>query len=162
MHPVRCVLDIDESASCDWSENRTPLTRRPFDYSLTGSWDVCVTCFFLDTARNVVEYLETIHGLLKPGGLWINCGELHCFPPRVCFEAKCHLIRLSPATGPTLWHFENDRDASSLELPLEDVKAVARKIGFEISVRFSAALPSHFFSLCLPERLSDLAPLVAG
>ncbi len=68
----------------------------------------------------------------------------------------------SSATGPTLWHFENDRDASSLELPLEDVKAVARKVGFEISVRFSATLPSHFFSLCLPERLSDLAPLVAG
>ncbi|BGO99784.1 hypothetical protein NBRC10513v2_004011 [Rhodotorula toruloides] len=73
-----------------------------------GSWDVCVTCFFLDTARNVVAYLETIHGLLKPGGLWINL-------------------------GPTLWHFEADRDSSSLELPLEDVKALARKIGFELS-----------------------------
>ncbi|GJN90547.1 hypothetical protein Rhopal_003559-T1 [Rhodotorula paludigena] len=73
-----------------------------------GSWDVCVTCFFLDTARNVVQYLETIHGLLKPGGLWVNC-------------------------GPTLWHFENERDASSLELPLEDVKALARQIGFELS-----------------------------
>lgn len=36
---------------------------------------MCVTCFFLDTARNVVEYLETIYGLLKPGGLWINCGR---------------------------------------------------------------------------------------
>lgn len=34
-----------------------------------------------------------------------------------------------------MWHFENDRDASSIELPLEDVKALARKIGFEISVR---------------------------
>lgn len=33
-----------------------------------------MTCFFLDTARNVVAYLETIHGLLKPGGLWINLG----------------------------------------------------------------------------------------
>ncbi|GAA6003773.1 uncharacterized protein JCM10292_003369 [Rhodotorula paludigena] len=73
-----------------------------------GSWDVCVTCFFLDTARNVVQYLETLHGLLKPGGLWINC-------------------------GPTLWHFENERDASSLELPLEDVKVLARQIGFELS-----------------------------
>ncbi|GAA5820698.1 hypothetical protein JCM3770_001457 [Rhodotorula araucariae] len=73
-----------------------------------GSWDVCVTCFFLDTARNVVQYLETIHGLLKPGGLWINC-------------------------GPTLWHFENDKEASSLELPLEDVKALARRIGFELT-----------------------------
>lgn len=33
-----------------------------------------MTCFFIDTARNIVHYLETIHGLLKPGGLWINLG----------------------------------------------------------------------------------------
>ncbi|CEQ39662.1 SPOSA6832_01221, partial [Sporobolomyces salmonicolor] len=73
-----------------------------------GDWDVCVTCFFLDTARNIVQYLETIWGLLKPGGMWINC-------------------------GPTLWHFENDHDASSIELTLDDVKALARRIGFELS-----------------------------
>ncbi|GAA5918889.1 hypothetical protein JCM1841_006662 [Sporobolomyces salmonicolor] len=73
-----------------------------------GNWDVCVTCFFLDTARNIVQYLETIWGLLKPGGMWINC-------------------------GPTLWHFENDHDASSIELTLDDVKALARRIGFELS-----------------------------
>ncbi|GAA5983692.1 hypothetical protein JCM11641_000935 [Rhodosporidiobolus odoratus] len=73
-----------------------------------GSWDVCVTCFFIDTARDIVHYLRTIHGLLKPGGLWINC-------------------------GPTLWHFENDRDASSIELTLEDVKALAQRVGFELS-----------------------------
>lgn len=41
---------------------------------VTGSWDACVTCFFLDTARNIVRYLEVLHSLLKPGGLWINCG----------------------------------------------------------------------------------------
>lgn len=107
---------------------------------VTGSWDVCVTCFFLDTARNVVEYLQTIHGLLKPGGLWINCGEAASssssfFSAQETFShhrASCNNTK----KGPTLWHFENDRDASSLELPLEDVKAVARKVGFEISVRF--------------------------
>lgn len=39
-----------------------------------GRWDACVTCFFVDTARNVVRYLEVIHGLLREGGTWINCG----------------------------------------------------------------------------------------
>ncbi|BGP16379.1 hypothetical protein JCM10213_004922 [Rhodosporidiobolus nylandii] len=73
-----------------------------------GTWDACITCFFIDTARDIVHYLKTIHGLLKPGGLWINC-------------------------GPTLWHFENDREASSIELTLEEVKALARRIGFELS-----------------------------
>ena len=99
---------------------------------------MCVTCFFLDTARNVVEYLQTIHGLLKPGGLWINCGEASSSPPSFLPKKRFLIIATLATTtkkGPTLWHFENDRDASSLELPLEDVKAVARKIGFEISVR---------------------------
>ncbi|GAA5947393.1 hypothetical protein JCM3775_004294, partial [Rhodotorula graminis] len=73
-----------------------------------AQWDACATCFFVDTARNVVRYLEVIHSLLKPGGLWVNC-------------------------GPTLWHFEGDRDASSLELTLDDLKAVARRVGFVIS-----------------------------
>ncbi|GAA6038143.1 hypothetical protein JCM8097_005756 [Rhodosporidiobolus ruineniae] len=72
-----------------------------------GDWDACITCFFIDTARDIVAYLRTIHHLLKPGGTWINC-------------------------GPTLWHFENDREASSIELTLEDVKGLARRVGFEI------------------------------
>lgn len=41
---------------------------------LAADWDACVTCFFIDTARSVPHYLETIYGLLKPGGTWINCG----------------------------------------------------------------------------------------
>ncbi|GAA5916907.1 hypothetical protein JCM8208_005481 [Rhodotorula glutinis] len=73
-----------------------------------AQWDACVTCFFLDTARNVVRYLEVMHGLLREGGLWVNC-------------------------GPTLWHFENDPSASSLALTLDDLKSLARRVGFEIS-----------------------------
>lgn len=35
-----------------------------------------VTCFFLDTATNVYEYLSVIHNLLKGGVIWINVGPL--------------------------------------------------------------------------------------
>ncbi|GAA6014698.1 hypothetical protein JCM11491_000197 [Sporobolomyces phaffii] len=73
----------------------------------TADWDACVTCFFIDTARSIPHYLETIYGLLKPGGVWINC-------------------------GPSLWHFENDHEARSIELPMQDVKDLATRIGFEI------------------------------
>jgi len=38
--------------------------------------DAVVTCFFLDTAPVVLDYIETIHHVLKPGGLWINLGPL--------------------------------------------------------------------------------------
>jgi len=41
--------------------------------------------------------------------------------------------------GPLLWHFENsptlsDRGEGSIELSLDEVKDLARKVGFELSV----------------------------
>jgi carnosine N-methyltransferase len=63
-----------------------------------------------------VNYLRIIHRILAPGGVWINL-------------------------GPLLWHFENNNtNDPSIELDLEEVKALARKIGFELSV--SARLAS--------------------
>jgi hypothetical protein len=35
-----------------------------------------VTCFFIDTATNIFEYLLVIRNALKSGGLWINVGPL--------------------------------------------------------------------------------------
>ena len=46
------------------------------------SFDAVVTCFFIDTAPNVISYIETIRQCLKSGGIWINL-------------------------GPLLWHFES-------------------------------------------------------
>jgi len=60
-------------------------------------------------AKNIVNYLRTIHRILIPGGIWINC-------------------------GPLLWHFENSEDIS-IEVSLEEVKNLAREIGFVIKVR---------------------------
>lgn len=40
------------------------------------AWDCVVTCFFVDTAPVVMEYIETIYHCLKPGGVWINLGPL--------------------------------------------------------------------------------------
>ncbi|KAG9188939.1 carnosine N-methyltransferase [Alternaria panax] len=41
-----------------------------------GHYDIVVTHFFIDTARNLMAYFDTIHRLLKPGGKWINFGPL--------------------------------------------------------------------------------------
>eukprot|EP01119_Soliformovum_irregulare_P017986 TRINITY_DN5435_c0_g1_i1.p1 TRINITY_DN5435_c0_g1~~TRINITY_DN5435_c0_g1_i1.p1 ORF type:complete len:417 (+),score=118.78 TRINITY_DN5435_c0_g1_i1:180-1253(+) len=41
-----------------------------------GEWDVVVTCFFIDTAKNIVEYIELLSEMIKPGGVWINLGPL--------------------------------------------------------------------------------------
>ena len=34
-----------------------------------GSWDAVVTCFFIDTAHNIIEYIEIISRILKDGGV---------------------------------------------------------------------------------------------
>ncbi|XP_021907404.1 carnosine N-methyltransferase-like isoform X2 [Carica papaya] len=41
-----------------------------------GMWDAVVTCFFIDTAHNIIEYIEIISRILKDGGVWINLGPL--------------------------------------------------------------------------------------
>ncbi|TFK92537.1 N2227-domain-containing protein [Polyporus arcularius HHB13444] len=75
----------------------------------SGQWDAVLTCFFIDTAKNIVNYLRIIHRILAPGGVWVNL-------------------------GPLLWHWEgNTSNDPSVELTLEEVKTLARKIGFEIS-----------------------------
>lgn len=70
-------------------------------------WDAIVTCFFIDTAKNIVNYLRTFHRILAPGGIWINL-------------------------GPMLWHWENSGTDPSIELDLEQVKALVEEIGFEV------------------------------
>lgn len=73
-----------------------------------GHWDAVLTCFFIDTAKNVVNYLNIIHRILAPGGVWINL-------------------------GPLLWHWENNSSNDpSIELDLEEVKILARNVGFVI------------------------------
>ena len=93
-------------------------------------FDAVACVFFLDTAPNLIRYLETIRHCLKPGGLLIN-------------------------VGPLLWHFENnapgnhgrdddgdgEHDAStssgiadpgSFELSDDEVKALVEKLGFTV------------------------------
>jgi len=74
-------------------------------------WD-CVACsFFIDTAHNVIQYLEKIHQILKPGGYWVNL-------------------------GPLLYHFADMPGEFSIELSWEDIRRIAEEeIGFEILVQ---------------------------
>lgn len=80
------------------------------------AWHVVATCFFIDTAKNVLRYLETLNHLLPVGGHWINA-------------------------GPLLWHFENSgnsrggsSDSMSIELTLDELVQLLPKLGFELEV----------------------------
>ncbi|KAM3611418.1 uncharacterized protein V6R79_018205 [Siganus canaliculatus] len=78
-------------------------------YNEPESWDCVATCFFIDTAHNVIEYVETIWKILKPGGVWINL-------------------------GPLLYHFENMANELSIELSYEDIRRAIIKLGFHLEV----------------------------
>ena len=40
------------------------------------AWDSVLTCYFIDTAAVVLEYIDLIYRILKPNGVWINTGPL--------------------------------------------------------------------------------------
>ena len=42
-----------------------------------AKWNCVITSFFLDTATDVFQYIETIYHILPIGGHWINLGPLH-------------------------------------------------------------------------------------
>lgn len=85
-----------------------------------------VTCFFIDTATNILSYIETIHKILKEGGTWINIG--------MCFILAVIGATTNMITGPLLYHFEDAPNESSIELSLEEVKRVSKDIGFQFTV----------------------------
>jgi carnosine N-methyltransferase len=70
-------------------------------------FDCVITCFFLDTATNPIEYMRIIHRILKPNGVWINY-------------------------GPLTYHFENEDD-HSLELPFDQICRISEEIGFKLA-----------------------------
>ena len=39
-------------------------------------YDVVITVFSLEDVKNIVEYIETVHEILKKGGVWINLGSM--------------------------------------------------------------------------------------
>ncbi|KAM9509916.1 carnosine N-methyltransferase [Guaruba guarouba] len=87
-------------------------------YSECNTWDCIATCFFIDTAHNVIDYIDTIWKILKPGGIWINL-------------------------GPLLYHFENLGNELSIELSYEDIRTVILKYGFHIEVEEESVLSTY-------------------
>jgi carnosine N-methyltransferase len=63
------------------------------------------SCFFIDTANNVIAYIKTIYNTLKKGGIWVNL-------------------------GPLLYHYADMPNEVSIELSWEELKIIINKIGF--------------------------------
>lgn len=101
-----------------------------------GGFDAVTTCFFIDTAPNVINYIETIKYCLKSGGLWINLGPLLWH-----FEAiptPADTARLRGDEGATDYHKrsraepEGIGEAGSFELSDAEVVLLVQRLGFDL------------------------------
>eukprot|EP01068_Selenidium_serpulae_P018711 Selendium_serpulae@DN6481_c0_g1_i1.p1 len=71
-------------------------------YNQKAEWDGVLTCFFLDTAKNVILYVRTIANIIREGGLWANF-------------------------GPLLYHYAETPREMSVELSWEELKTVIQQ-----------------------------------
>lgn len=131
------VPDIHPATAMSTAEGAGPMAMCAADFLClysdeehAAAYDAVASVFFLDTAPNLIRYLETIYHCLKPGGVLINI-------------------------GPLLWHFENNApgnhghdddgdgehdannssgiaDPGSFELSADEVMALVEKIGFVV------------------------------
>ncbi len=89
-------------------------------------YNAVVTCFFLDTAHNVIEYMELLWDVLEPGGIWIHFGPLQ-------------------------WHWADantylSEEEISIELPLDKVVEIAKNIGFIFDDDIKDGIPCPYMS----------------
>ncbi|KAF1947521.1 methyltransferas-like protein [Clathrospora elynae] len=107
-------------------------------------FDAVATVFFIDTAPNIIRYIEAVRNCLKPGGIWTNL-------------------------GPLLWHHmsrnEHDEDESeeekrrrievvdagigdpgSVELTNEEVVALVEHMGFTIEKQEVGTIETGYIS----------------
>ncbi|XP_054727653.1 carnosine N-methyltransferase isoform X2 [Anastrepha obliqua] len=75
-------------------------------YKTPNSYDCVATSFFIDCANNIVDFIETIFRILKPGGIWVNL-------------------------GPLLYHFSDIQGENSIEPSFENLELIIKMVGFE-------------------------------
>jgi carnosine N-methyltransferase len=88
------VPDLHPSTTLGAIENTGEMSMSASDFLLLygnqahkDTFDAVATVFFLDTAPNIIRYIEAIKNCLRPGGILVN-------------------------VGPLLWHFENNAPGS--------------------------------------------------
>lgn len=95
VHPASAMmaaLDAHENSSSNPKFGTMSMSAADFVVLYRGeshcdTFDAVATVFFIDTAPNLIRYIETIHNCLKPNGVWIN-------------------------VGPLLWHFDDHGNSS--------------------------------------------------
>jgi hypothetical protein len=75
----------------------------------SNEFDAIVTCFFLDTATNLFEYLSVIISLLKDtGGVWINVGPVQWHGNALVQPSVVELKAILETMGFSIQHWSLD------------------------------------------------------
>jgi N2227-like protein len=69
-------------------------------------FDAAVTCFFIDTAADIRQYLSTLATAVRVGGFWVNLGPLHFHRNAQLVLSFDELQLLIAAAGWTMLHCE--------------------------------------------------------
>lgn len=101
------------------------------------AFDAVTTCFFLDTAHNVIDYIKTIHHCLRDGGLWVNFGPLLWH-----YEGDLTALEVTRSTG------ENEKETMNtimqgMELSRDELFSLIEKMGFTIEESESGNLTTY-------------------
>ncbi|KAI4160027.1 MAG: hypothetical protein LQ342_006063 [Letrouitia transgressa] len=131
IHPAK-ALDEASSGMRTHAFDRMNMTAADFivfygDAANQETFDAVATVFFIDTAPNVIRYIEVLHKCLKVGGLWTNVGPL-----------LWHGMERKPAQRESRSELENVpkeigiEQPGGVELSEEEVILLVERMGFRI------------------------------
>lgn len=106
----------------------------------SSSYDVVITCFFLDTATNVLEYLAILSNILRKGGQWINVGPLQWHANAHLHPAADELKELISIFGFRIHQWSID--TKPLDYRIEDPTRSTKYEGYQ-ALRMVATKVSH-------------------
>lgn len=111
------------------------------------AFQAVTTCFFIDTAPNLINYVETVKHCLQPGGFWINLGPLlwHFESAPTPAERNKARGRATASSQEVLGEHVNDGigEPGSFELSNDEVLALLPHFGFEV-IEHHESLPTGY------------------
>lgn len=76
-----------------------------------AKYGAILTCFFIDTASNIMEYLLTIRNVLVDGGVWVNVGPLQWHQNAKIHPSADELRALMESLGFQITQWSIDKEA---------------------------------------------------
>ncbi|RWQ96005.1 putative trehalase [Paecilomyces variotii] len=139
VHPMSAMLAAQqEQAEGNAEGNFGTMSMSAADFvvlyrgeSQKDAFDAVATVFFIDTAPNLIRYIEVIRNCLKPGGIWINVGPLLWH-----FESSSTRGgKSNEETGANTHQNDGIGEPGSVELTDEEVMLLVERMGFHVEER---------------------------